>query len=89
MRWMLTATVVAAFFAASAQASSSASIVIRHQVRGCHAWAVTGGHYKASQVVRIARGATITFTNNDVMRHTLIKTRGHRVVIRHANMGHR
>lgn len=88
MRWMLTATVVAAFFAASAQASSSTSVVIRHQMRGCHTWAVNSGHYKASQVVRIARGTTVKFTNNDVMRHTLIKTRGPRVAIKHAKMGH-
>jgi len=89
MKWMLTTTVVAAFLvAASAQASSSTSVVIRHQMRGCHAWSVNGGTYKASQVVRITRGTSITFTNNDVMRHTLIQTKGAKVVLSHAKMGH-
>ncbi len=89
MKWMLTTTVVAAFLmAASAQAGSSTSIVISHHMRGCHAWSVNGGTYKASQVVRITRGGSITFTNNDVMRHTLIQTKGIKVSIGHAKMGH-
>lgn len=89
MKWMLTTTVVAAFLmVGSAQATSNTSVVIRHATRGCHVWSVNGGTYKASQVVRITRGGSITFTNNDVMRHTLIQTKGAKVVVSHAKMGH-
>jgi hypothetical protein len=53
-----------------------ASLVIRHQVRGCHSWSVNGGAYKASQTVAIKKGGWITVTNNDVMSHKLVKTSG-------------
>jgi plastocyanin len=89
MRWIVaTALTAALVFAASAQAGPSTSVVIRHQMRGCHAWSVAGHAYKASQAVRISRGSTIAFTNNDVMRHTLIQTKGAKVTIVHAKMGH-
>ena len=53
-----------------------AKIVIHHQLRGCHSWSINGGPFRASQSVRIARGGTITFVNNDVMPHKLIETSG-------------
>jgi hypothetical protein len=72
------AIAVAAVAAAAAPASVSghASLVIRHQVRGCHAWSVDGGAFGATQSVTIRRGGWITVTNNDVMPHALIKTHG-------------
>jgi len=89
MRWIAaTAFIAALALAASAQAGSSATVVIRHQTHGCHAWSVNGNAYKASQVLRIARGTTVTFSNNDVMRHTLRQTSGAKVAILHAKMGH-
>jgi plastocyanin len=89
MKWILSATVVAALLvAASAQGGSTTSVVIRHQMRGCHAWSVNGSAYKPSQVVRLARGSVVRFTNNDVMPHTLIQTKGTKVTISHAKMGH-
>jgi hypothetical protein len=62
--------------ASAAVPASHASLVIRHQVRGCHTWSVSGGPYRARQAVVLRRGGSITVTNNDVMPHTLIKTRG-------------
>jgi plastocyanin len=59
-----------------AAAPNSASVLIRHQVRGCHSWSVNGGAFKASQSLTIRRGGSIVFTNNDVMPHQLIKTSG-------------
>jgi plastocyanin len=89
MKWILaTASIAVLVAAASAQAGSSAGVTIRHQMHGCHTWSVNGGAYKASQVLRIARGTTVTFTNNDVMPHTLIKTSGPALRISHAKMGH-
>jgi len=69
---------LAAVFAAVAPAarSSHASLVIRHQVRGCHAWSLNGGTYKTSQTLALTRGGSLTVTNNDVMPHKLIETSG-------------
>jgi plastocyanin len=69
-------TGVALAAAIASAAPKSATIVIRHQLRGCHSWSVNGGAYKPAQTVTLARGGTVTFTNNDVMPHKLIKTSG-------------
>ena len=61
---------------ASAGTRSSATVVIRHQLRGCHSWSVNGGPFKAAQTLSLARGGTITFVDNDVMSHQLVKTSG-------------
>ena len=77
MRKLLVAVAgVAALAVAPAQAGSSASLVIRHQVRGCHSWSFAGGAYKPSQSIRLHLGQTLTVTNNDVMLHTLVKLSG-------------
>jgi len=62
------------------------SVQIRHQARGCHTWSVNGGAYRASSTMGVARGALVTFTNNDIMRHTLIQTAGPKVTIGSARM---
>jgi plastocyanin len=62
--------------AATAKAPKTAKIVIRHQLRGCHSWAVNGGAYKPTQSLTLARGSSITVVDNDVMPHTLVKTAG-------------
>ena len=61
---------------ASAGTRSSATVVIRHQLRGCHSWSLNGGPFKAAQTLSLARGGTITFVDNDVMSHQLVKTSG-------------
>ena len=70
------AAVALAATLASAGTSSSATVVIRHQLRGCHSWSVNGGPFKAAQTLSLARGGTITFVDNDVMSHQLVKTSG-------------
>jgi plastocyanin len=74
----LFSTVLATTFLAAgvASAGTSTTITIRHQVRGCHAWAVNNGAYKASQSVTITRGSSITFIDNDVMPHKLVQVSG-------------
>jgi hypothetical protein len=75
---LLALLVLAGAFAAFAPAASSgrASLVIRHQVRGCHAWSLNGGAYGASQTVAIRHGGSVLVTNNDVMPHRLVQTSG-------------
>jgi plastocyanin len=63
------------------------TVRIRHQVQGCHTWSANGGAFRAHPIMGVARGALVTFTNNDIMRHALIQTSGPRVTIGHAQMG--
>jgi len=53
-------------------------LIIRHQAHGCHAWAIGGGAYKASQVVTLRRGVHLEVGNNDVMAHKLLQLSGPR-----------
>ena len=75
--------------ASSAFASGKqASVTIRHQMRGCHAWSFDNGAYKASLKINLARGTTLTVTNNDVMPHKLIQLAGPKLHFAGANMNH-
>jgi plastocyanin len=60
----------------SAVKSPSITVLIRHQMHGCHSWSVNSGPFRAAQSVRVDRGVTITFVDNDIMSHKLIKTSG-------------
>lgn len=68
------ATVTA--LAATAAASNNASILIRHQAKGCHAWSANGAPYGARQKLVVRPATTLTFTDNDVMPHHLIQLSG-------------
>jgi hypothetical protein len=68
-----------------AAAPKTASVTIRHQLRGCHSWSVNAGRFAASHSMTLARGGAITFTDNDVMPHRLIKVSGPRVRMRNGN----
>jgi|SRR5438094_2144394 len=76
------AVLASAALAAPASAPTHASILIRHQVRGCHSWSVNGGKFAPSQKVALRRGGTITITNSDVMPHKLVKLSGPAVRIK-------
>jgi plastocyanin len=82
---LLTAMLV---LAAPVGAKSSAQIVIRHQMKGCHAWSVGTRAYSASQHVRVSHGTTFTLVNNDVMPHTLVQLAGPKVSLGHALLDH-
>ena len=56
------------------------AITIRHQMMGCHAWALGSGPYAVHVATKLAVGGSITFTDNDVMSHQLIKKSGAAVV---------
>jgi plastocyanin len=78
MRYLvaLAAALTALAVAGSAVASSNVRLTIRHQVRGCHAWAIGSSAYRASQTLKVKAGTTLTFTNNDVMPHRLVQLAG-------------
>jgi plastocyanin len=81
---MVALALVAALPAGARQARNT--VQIRHQERGCHTWSVNGGRYRAHATMGVERGALVTFTNKDVMRHTLIQTAGPKVTIGSAKM---
>jgi plastocyanin len=89
MRTLFATLLLGLVFAASAAPSNgSTMIMIRHQIRGCHAWAVNNGTYKASQTLTLKRGTVVTFMNDDVMPHTLVLTKGPALTFAPAKMGH-
>ena len=82
------AAAAGALIVASASAHTTpATMTIRHQTHGCHTWSFNNGPSKAAQSVRLARGATLTIKNNDVMPHQLVRTSGPAVQIVKAKMG--
>jgi hypothetical protein len=73
---------------AAAALPGSAGVLIRHQVRGCHAWSVNGGPFAASHTISLARNASLTVTNNDVMPHKLVQVSGPAAVLKRVSMSH-
>ena len=77
IRTSVLALALTAVLAGSALASTpKATLTIRHQTRGCHAWSLNNGRYTASLKVKLARGTTLTVIDNDVMPHKLIQLAG-------------
>ena len=74
--------------ASAIAAPGHASVLIRHELRGCHTWSVNGGVFKASHSITLRRGSTLAVTNTDVMPHTLILTSGPSLRIAHPTLGH-
>ena len=66
--------------------ATAATLTIRHQMQGCHAWSFNSGAYKAAQSVTLARGTSLAVRNNDVMPHKLVRTSGPAVHIRTPSM---
>jgi plastocyanin len=83
------ATAATADVYAATKAPGKATIVIRHQVSGCHTWSLNGGAYRATLTAHLARGGTIRFVDNDMMPHQLIQKAGPAVrFLGRATMGH-
>jgi len=81
----LAAAFAVAAVAGSAAAKPAGTLVIRHQVRGCHSWSYNGNAFAAAQSIRVVRGASIVVVNNDVMPHRLIKLSGPAVTLKNGN----
>jgi plastocyanin len=73
---------------ATASAPGHDSLLIRHQMRGCHTWSANGGAFKVSQSVTLHHGGWLAVTNNDVMPHTLVLSSGPALRIAHPKLGH-
>ena len=76
-----------AIMATGAAASGGSTLVIRHELKGCHAWSANGDAYKATQAIKLHRGASLSVTNNDVMPHKLVETSGPAVKITRLAVG--
>ena len=83
---ILAAGIAAIAIVAPAGAGNNVTINIRHQIVGCHAWAVNSGKYAAFQTLTIKAGTTVNFTNNDVMPHTLKQLAGPAVALQTPRM---
>ena len=84
----LAATILVALAVAGSAlaAPKSATLTIRHQVRGCHSWSLNGSTWQAKQAVTLARGSVLTVVDNDVMPHTLIQVKGPKASVTTAAM---
>jgi plastocyanin len=74
--------------ASAASPPRHASLLIRHQVQGCHTWSVNGSAFAASHSITLLRGSPLTLTNNDVMPHKLVLTSGPALTIAHPMLNH-
>lgn len=61
---------------AAIAAPSHATLTIRHQLQGCHAWSVGGGPFRPSAALTLRKGGFLVVTNDDVMPHKLVETSG-------------
>ena len=61
---------------AAAPAPPTLAMQIRHQMKGCHAWAFNGGPYRATQKIQVPVGATLKVVDDDIMPHTLVQLGG-------------
>jgi len=77
-KWIAVAGLIAsvALVGAAVAAPKSATLTIRHQMKGCHSWAFTGGAWNPTQSITLARGAKLTVIDNDVMPHKLVQLSG-------------
>jgi plastocyanin len=76
----LAVLVLVAAAVAVAASPRSATVLIRHQVQHCHAWSFNGGAFGAAASGAVAKGGTVSVTNNDVMSHTLFQMSGPKAV---------
>jgi hypothetical protein len=72
---------------AFAATPKSATLLIHHQVRGCHAWSLNGGPFIVQQSLRLTTGGSLTVSNHDLMVQELVKTSGPTVHQKLTNMG--
>jgi hypothetical protein len=68
--------------------SGHVTLVIRHQIRGCHSWSYEGGRSRAAQTLRLGPGASLGIVDNDVMPHRLVQVGGPPAALTHAAMTH-
>jgi hypothetical protein len=79
--------VVGAISVSGAAASAGPTLLIQHQLKGCHSWSLNGGKLQVGQTIHLSRGGSLTVTNADVMSHQLIKLSGGPVLITLTKVG--
>jgi len=52
-----------AIMATGAAASGGSTLVIRHELKGCHAWSANGDAYKATQAIKLHAGEGVRARN--------------------------
>jgi hypothetical protein len=87
-RTILLTALVGLVATTSASAASTATIMISHQMRGCHMWQLDNGKPKAALTVTLKAGTMLRFVDNDVMPHKLIQLAGPKLRLSHATMSH-
>ena len=80
------AALAALAVASAAPAGGGATIVIRHQMHGCHSWSFNSGPFKPALSVSVKAGTVLKITNNDVMPHKLVQTAGVKLRLAHPSM---
>jgi hypothetical protein len=80
-------TALIAFAVPASAAPGGATLIIQHQMRGCHSWSLNGGPMKVTQHMNLARGGSLVITNNDAMFHKLIKVSGPAVAFKLVKLG--
>jgi hypothetical protein len=86
---LLSIAFVALTVTASALATAtprSATVTIRHQVKGCHSWSSDGKSWSPTQKLALTRGSLLTIKNVDVMPHTFMQVSGPKAKLAHAAM---
>ena len=78
---VLTALAAVLTAASALAAPPSYRVQIRHEVKGCHSWAISGRAFKAHQTLTAAPGTQLTFVDDDVMPHTLVQLAGPKVTL--------
>ena len=71
---------------ALAAGQKSATLTIRHQMKGCHSWSLDGKSWSASQKLTLTQGGSLAVVNNDVMPHTLVQVSGPQATLTRAAM---
>jgi plastocyanin len=87
-RLLFLATAVALVAAAPSAASSTATITISHQMRGCHMWQLGSGQPSPTLNISLKAGTVLRFVDNDVMPHRLVQQAGPKLRLKGANMNH-
>ena len=72
---------------AAAASPTSAKLLIRHDMKGCHSWSLNGGTFQASQTLQLKPGGSVLITNTDMMPHFLIKLSGGAVTMKLVDPG--
>ena len=92
MKLALTVLVALALAGAAVAAPNKTTLIIKHQMRGCHSWSTDGKSWNATQKLTLTRRGVLTVIDNDVMPHKLIQLSGPKASLTGAamkNMGAR